>query len=70
MREAFQRDCHVPHELSSLEKMLLRPSFDIEQDFPGDELHDAYDVRSLTVTDAMIYDCSQLSVPSGRLDGC
>ena len=50
--------------------MLLRPSFDIEQDFPGDELHDAYDVRSLTVTDAMIYECSQLSVPSGRLDGC
>ena len=63
MREVFQCYRHVPHELSSLVKMLRRPSFDIEQDFPGDELHDTYDVWSPTVTDAKIYKCSQLSVP-------
>ena len=42
--------------------MLRRPSFDIEEDFSGDELHDTYNVRSLTVTYATSYERSQLSV--------
>ena len=65
MSKVFQRNCHIPHKFSGLIKLPRGPRFDIKQDFPWDELHNTNDVRHLTVTDALIHECSQLSVPIG-----